>query len=297
MDGAPINKTMDRDDLFRADCQAVLEELFELMRLMQSRSAWYSSWYGRVNAWPSVWEHVNRGEGYEPWPGNPDEFRIPWFLLWEIAWLVTQTPLRPGSCVLDMGGAGSLFSSYLASKGCEVHAIDIDAALFEQAAASARVMGWNVQPRVMDMTLLDYPDGSFDHVFSVCVFEHLPVSGRIACNQQVCRVLKPGGTASYTFDYRNPQSFGRIDTPDDVLRQFVEPSGLALYGSRDFWDCGKRYLEPPQLFGFGRVNRWVAAVHAVLTRSVEARRVIEGDTAYTFGSVFMRKSGEKRQNH
>ncbi|MBN2560969.1 MAG: class I SAM-dependent methyltransferase [Phycisphaerae bacterium] len=308
MDRDCINKTMDRSDLELAECRAVLAELFGLMRRMQTRKARYSSWYGRpAPSWPSAWEHINRGEDYEPWPGNPDELHVPWFLLWEIAWLVVNTPLRPGGRVLDMGGAGSLFSCYLASRGHEVYAIDLQPELCDQAERTASIMGWRLKARQMDMVDtvdtpssfsvhpssfpvgLAFPDGHFDHVFSVCVFEHLPVSGRIRCNRQVARMLKPGGTASYTFDYANPQSFGQLDTPEDVRRQLIGPSGLGVRGNEVFQDTGKRYLEPPQCFGFGRFARFTARLHALMTGSIRPGRVLDGTTSYTFGSLFLEK--------
>lgn len=288
---AAINKTMSRSDLAQPDCAIVLAELFGLMRRMQARDAKYSSWYGRVDAWPSAWEHINRGPEYEPWPGNPDELRIPWYLLWEIAWLSAHAPLPRGARVLDMGGAGSLFTSFLAARGHEVHTIDLDSGLCRLSAETARRMGWRIRPRQMDMTRLDFPDGHFDAVFSVCVFEHLPVSGRIACNAQVARVLRPGGVAAYTFDYANPQSFGRIDTPEDVHEQFVAPSALSIMGNARFFDTGERYLETPPCFGFGRFMRTMGITHSIATGKVDARRVLRGQTSYTMGAVFLKKPG------
>jgi SAM-dependent methyltransferase len=283
------NKTMDRDDLASTECRLILIELFGLMRRMRDAGVNYSSWYGRVDAWPSVWEHVNRGESYEPIPNNPDELRVPWFLLWEIAWLIANTPIRPGARVLDMGGAGSLFTCYLASRGMDVHTIDLQDDLCRRTADIADRMEWRLTARQMDMNRLEYPEAHFDHVFSVCVFEHLPVSGRIQCNEQVARVLRPGGSAAYTFDYANPQSFGRIDTPDDVMRQFVEPSRLRLSGDGLFHDNGKRYLETPQCFGFGRFTRGMATIHAAVTGQVLPSRAIIGTTSYTMGAVFLEK--------
>lgn len=289
MDVCTPNKTMERSDLENPECRAILIELFGLIRRMGAAGAAYSSWYGRVDNWPGTWEHINRGADYMPYPGNPDELNVPWYLLWEISWLAANTPIRRGARVLDMGGAGSLFSCFLAHRGCEVHTIDLDESLCRRADETARRMGWRLHARRMDMTALDYPADSFDHVFSVCVFEHLPVSGRIECNTHVRRVLKPGGTAAYTFDYANPQSFGRIDTPEDVRRQFVEPSGLRLSGP-PFVDCGERQLASPQVFGFGRFTRKAAGLQAWLAKSLERRRIVNGDTSYTFGSLFMEKA-------
>jgi SAM-dependent methyltransferase len=285
-----INKTMDRNDLLRPDCRAVLAELFGLMRRMRSRGAKYSSWYGQSDAWPSAWEHINRGAEYQPWPGNPDELAVPWFLLWEIAWLVVNTHMKAGSRVLDMGGAGSLFSCYLASRGHEVHTIDLDAGLCRLAEETAARMNWRMTAQRMDMTELSFPAEYFDHVFSVCVFEHLPVSGRVTCNRQVARVLRAGGTASYSFDYDNPQSFGRLDTPEDVRRQLIEPSGLNLRGEGAFWDGGQRYLQAPQCFGFGRFTETAARLHAFLRGSIERRRALNHATSYTIGAIFLEKT-------
>jgi hypothetical protein len=294
MEGRAVNRTMDRDDLHLPECGEILLEVFALMRRMKRRGASYSSWYGAVDAWPGAWEHINRGASYQPWPGNPDEINVPWFLLWEIAWLVAHTPLRPGQRVLDMGGAGSLFSCYLASRGCEVHAIDLDERLCRRARQTASLMRWPLHAERMDMTRLAYPDGFFDHVFSVCVFEHLPVSGRVACNRDVARVLADHGTAAYTFDYANPQSFGRLDTPDDVIAQFVEPSGMVLSGGSSFVDNGRRYLEAPQCFGFGRFIRAAACIHAAVTGTVSPLRALTGATSYTMGAVFLEKPPSHR---
>lgn len=289
MNAGPINKTMDRADLERPECRVVLAELFGLMRQMRERGARYSSWYGRDDGWPSAWEHINRGKDYQPWPGNPDELRVPWFLLWEIVWLVVNTPLRPGSRVLDMGGAGSLFSCYLASRGHEVYAIDLQESLCRLANETAATMNWRLHAQPMDMTRLDFPPDHFDHAFSVCVLEHLPVSGRVRCGGETARVLRPGGTASYTFDYADPQAFGRLSTPDEVDRQLVGPAGLSVRGNARFVDGGKRYLSPPQGFGFGRAARLAAGVQAFASGALDRRRLVRGDITYTFGALFLKK--------
>ncbi len=286
----PVNKTMDRTDLDRPECRAVLAELFALMRRMKSAGAKYSSWYGGIDRWPGAWQHVNRGENYEAFPGNPDELAVPWFLLWQIAWVCVHTPLRPGDRVLDMGGAGSLFSCYLANRGHEVIAIDLDEKLCHLANETASRMNWRLTGLKMDMQDLAFPEGHFDHVFSICVFEHLPVSGRVACNQRVSHILKPGGTAAFTFDYANPQSFGRLDSVEDVHRQLVAPSGLTIRANKRLLDTGKRYLAPPCLFGFNLMTRAAARFQACLRRGIRIDQVgLSGDGSYTIAALFLEK--------
>lgn len=289
MDQYAVNKTMDRNDLQLPACRAVIEDLFALMRRMNRAGVSYSSWYGTLDSWPSTWEWVNRGDDYEPLPGNPDEVRVPWFLLWEIAWLVANTPLKPASRVLDMGGAASLFSCYLASRGHDVVTIDLNDCLVAQSGRIAQVMNWRLSALLMDMQALQFPDEHFDHVFSVCVFEHLPVAGRVECCSRIGRILRPGGTAGFTFDYANPQSFGRLDSPQDVVDQLVTPSGLVPRGRMPFVDVGQRQLDSPSYFGFGRTMRLAARSRAWLRGDIDRRRYSDRDRRYTFGAIFMEK--------
>src|SRR5204863_372039 len=71
------------------------------------------------------YELANRGLDYEPLAGAADDARFPWFLYWEIAWLVLHNDYRPGQRLLDLGGCSSLFSCYMASKGLDVVAVDL----------------------------------------------------------------------------------------------------------------------------------------------------------------------------
>lgn len=292
MDEPAINKTMDRADLSHPRCNRIVQEIFGLMRRMSAAGVSYSSWYGTLDAWPSAWEWINRGRRYQPFPGNPDEIRVPWFLLWEIAWVVANTPMSPGARVLDMGGAGSLFACYLASRGHAVVAIDLNDDLVRHTRDIARAMRWRLDAVCQDMRELTFPPASFDHVFSICVFEHLPVSGRQACSSRVRDVLRPGGTAAFTFDYANPQAFGRIDSPADVAEQLVAPSGLRPRGAMPFVDNGQRYLESPLHFGFGRFQSAVARTHAWLRGDVDRRRISDRFREYTFGAIFLENRGQ-----
>jgi len=71
-------------------------------------------------------------------------------------------------------------------------AMGFDRAFMKEAARQLGVAEIPV-PRVeqMDATRLDYPDASFDFVYSFVVFEHLPEPGKVL--REATRVLKPGG--------------------------------------------------------------------------------------------------------
>lgn len=290
MTGA-INKTMDREDLGLPECAKVVDELNALMLLMKERGATYSSWYGTLDLPYHAWsEKMNRGR-YQPWERNVDDRNIPWFLLWEIAWVISNTALKKGAAVLDMGGASSLFSCYLASKGHRVYSIDLNGDLVDNGNKAAKVMGWDMKCMKMDMRKLEFPDEFFDNIFSICVYEHIPLSSRIEINRDIKRILKPGGTFSLTFDYLNPAKLARISSPEEVKRQFVVPSGLDIIGSDAFYDNQKRYLEyPAYLLSFNRNVSRLSRITAVLSGSLSLSHALDCKKAsYTFGALFLKK--------
>ena len=75
----------------------------------------------------------------------------------------------------------------------DVTAIDVSAAVLRYAAARADGFGAAVNFRQMDATKLDFPDNSFDVVFSSMFLHELPVKDIKAYLREAFRVLKPGG--------------------------------------------------------------------------------------------------------
>jgi SAM-dependent methyltransferase len=300
--GRAINKVMDRADLFTPEARPIVEGLNELIRTLYSRKLYMTSWYGSLPheepkppAWPRNPIHFakhavkevlgmnprpqlsvgwdNRGPSYEPLPGAADDRRIPWYLYWEIVWVLLNGPkIEPGVRVLDGGGTGSLFSCYMASLGAEVHSIDINPDLVAVANAISKGMGWKMTGHTMDMRRLDFPDEYFDHAYSICVFEHLDFDIRQDALREMARCLKPGGRVSLTFDYRSPavsvHGYGfdkrernRLQCEEDIRRSFLSTGLFELVGNQEFYDDGSSYLVHP----------------------------IEGNAPYTFGAIFLRK--------
>ncbi|MGB9593774.1 MAG: class I SAM-dependent methyltransferase, partial [Anaerolineae bacterium] len=167
--------------------------------------------------------------------------------------------------------------------------MDLQASLVENANRVAKAMGWALENRVMDMRALSF-DGSFDHVTSICVLEHLKLKARTTAVARVRNVLRAGGRFSITFDYRNPARTMRIASPQDVEEQIVAPSGLRVRGNRVFADDGPNYLFQP--FYFERPFRfWKYKVISVLRgdfRAWEFLRV-KRHNDYTFGALFLEK--------
>ena len=293
-----LNTTMDQDDLLTLEGQAFVRELSALAQDLERRKLPVTSWlgalpaprfpiskaglrtlirrirYGRRGISPN--DLLNRGgEDYQSVPGVTDDARHPWFLYWEAYWTTRRGPrLGPNSRVLDAGGTGSLFSNYLASLGVETHSIDLNPELVAAGRATAQAMGWNLHSYALDIAALDFPDGFFDHAYSICVFEHLEAELRQRALREIARVLKPGGVLSLTFDYGAPAVFlastgsnsepeHLIRTPEDVHRHFFSCDAFEPVGEADFHDNGKRYLALPQ----------------------------DPSQRYTFGAVFLRRVG------
>ncbi len=285
-----MNKTMDRADLDRAAAREVSRSLDLLVRWLDARGLCASSWYGSLEL-PgklAAYERANRGYGYEALPGAADDERFPWFLYWEIAWLACHLRLCPGQRLLDLGGSSSLFSFWAASRGLEVLTVDLQESLVENANAVAEATGWALRNEVMDMRSLDL-DEKFDHVTSVCVFEHVPLSARVEVAGGIRELLKSGSTFSLTFDYANPSRLARIGSPANVHEQFVESSGLTPRGNPDFFDNGLRYLLHPFHHPRAREEGWIdLCLERGQFEAAEAGE-IRTDNEYTFGALFLER--------
>jgi SAM-dependent methyltransferase len=166
--------------------------------------------------------------------------------LWENTWLLTHAMPKPSDIVLDLGGASTLFSFYVASLGCPTHVLDYDwgqHGLIYNARYVARCMGWNMRLYNRDLSrLLPFQDGSFDKIYCVCVLEHLSSDVRRKTMSEIKRVLKPGGLAAMTFDYdtaRNDPWFDkglRYGLKDQLFRDILEPAGMKIVGNQIFVD-------------------------------------------------------------
>ena len=290
----PINKTMERADLDRPEARPLIEELNELVRTLESRGLAVSSWYGGLELQSSVREFqgLNRGFGYEPLPQAANDELFPWFLYWEIVWIVLNTPFQPGDRVLDMGGSSSLFSFLLASRGLRVTTVDLDGTLVANANEVAEAMSWDLANEVMDMRALEF-DEPFQRVTSVCVYEHIPASDRVQVNRRVREVMAPGATFSITFDYLNPSRAARISSPPDIEEQFVRPSGLRVRGNREFHDGGERQLLNP-FYHPRAFPRWKFAPVARREFPLVELLRTKANNDYTFGALFLEKPDAAR---
>ncbi len=281
-----INKTMDRKDLDSPEAMVVIDELNNLIYELRRQNVNISSWYGSFDLNDEPFERINRGYEYIPLDGAADDKNFPWFLYWEIVWIVLNNDFVEGQRLLDLGGSSSLFSYYLASKGLDVTTVDLQQELVDNGNVTAEKMNWRLQNYMMDMRALEF-DRPFDHITSVCVFEHIPMYDRVQINKKVKELLKEGGHFSITFDYRNPSRLAMINTAQDVHEQFVVPSGLQVRGNT-FHDEDINYLLSPFYFKKRLYRYKLSCIRSGHFMPWEFFK-IRTENDYTFASLFMKK--------
>lgn len=287
---------MDRFDLLINEATGVIQAINDLILTLYFKGLYMTSWYGtlpgrkriefskyrirdlikgisgRIEREKRIGQD-NRSPSYEPLPSSADDDRIPWYLYWEIFWVIRNGPrIRSDMRVLDAGGASSLFSCYLASLGCEVHSIDINKQLVSNSNRIAKAMGWNMFSYVMNIKRLKFQDEYFDRAYSICVFEHLDYEIKQLALCEIARCLKPNGILSITFDYRNPaptitgygqdrRQRNQINTKEDIKRSFLSSDNFELFGNKEFFDNMESYLVHPRF----------------------------NNAPYTFGAIFLKK--------
>ena len=91
--------------------------------------------------------------------------------------------------ILDVGSGPGQFAKHMLEKGFEVIGVDFSKEMVEIAKNKVP----NVEFRHMDMRQLDFPDSSFDGVFSAYSLIHIPSEEVLKTLQGFHRVLKAGG--------------------------------------------------------------------------------------------------------
>lgn len=99
--------------------------------------------------------------------------------------------------------------------GKDITGIDISPKMLEKAAPRANAYPGDVKLQVMDVHQMDFPEGSFDQVFTSCTFCSVPdpVNGLKALR----RVLKPGGYLGM-FEHTGSRVF-----PFNVMLNIMNP--------------------------------------------------------------------------
>ncbi len=103
------------------------------------------------------------------------------------------TNFQPGQTLLDAGCGTGAHAVRLAKFGLKITALDLSEHALSKARQNVHDNGYDddILLRFGDICDLEYPDGSFDHVFCWGVLMHVPqLTSAIS---EICRVTKLGG--------------------------------------------------------------------------------------------------------
>jgi 2-polyprenyl-3-methyl-5-hydroxy-6-metoxy-1,4-benzoquinol methylase len=112
-----------------------------------------------------------------------------------------RSPQTPPKKILEIGCGIGVDSIQLAKRGYAVTAVDLTENALTVARQFAAHRGVNIDFRLGNAEGLDFPDQSFDAVYSFGVLHHTPDIERSVA--EVHRVLRPGGTAYVMLYHRD----------------------------------------------------------------------------------------------
>lgn len=165
-------------------------------------------------------------------------------------------PYADGTEVLDAACGAGYGTAYLAQAAARVVGIDVSADTVEYAGR--RYGAANVEFRQMDVTELEFADGSFDVVVSFETLEH--VANAPAAVREAARVLRDGGVYvvstprvdQTSSDPENPFHTTEF-SPDDFAALLATSFGeVELYGQRRLETRRHRLLRHLDIFGLRR---------------------------------------------
>jgi ubiquinone/menaquinone biosynthesis C-methylase UbiE len=126
--------------------------------------------------------------------------------------------------ILDAGvGTGRNFPFY--PRGARVVGIDLSPAMLARAEARRPQATAEVDLRRMDVTKLDFGDGTFDAAVASFLFCVLPDELQVAALKELGRVVKPGGSIRL-LEYTRPQGGLRR-----AMTKLWEPWVMWAYGA------------------------------------------------------------------
>jgi ubiquinone/menaquinone biosynthesis C-methylase UbiE len=192
-------------------------------------------------------------------------------------WLHAAGVRRPARA-LDFGcGTGLSTASLSETLGaeCEVTGVDVSA----ESVWEARARHGGPARRFVhaDAPALPFDDGTFDVVFTACVFHHIARGGQLHWSRELARVLRPGGVA-FVFEHNplNPVTVRAVracpfDEGVELLRPGYTRALLAAAGL-DAERPRFYFFFPSALRALRPAERWLGAVPLGAQYFVAARR-------------------------
>ncbi len=166
--------------------------------------------------------------------------------------------------VLEIGAGTGRFTIPALERGVTMTAADINQSLLTSLREKVKARGFEsrCEIREADIFNLDFPDESFDLVFSLHVIPRFTsLDDQRAALCEVTRVIRPGGML--LFNYRGSRSFinllyqGHATPPAEVARSLAE-GGMRIVQKRGKWLLNRKLINligPTLARGVGGIDR------------------------------------------
>lgn len=173
---------------------------------------------------------------------------INFYRCWEFPLILSYFRLDHTVRLLDVGAYRSVFPWVLASRGCEVHVVDIDPQVsiqkrYERYLRRDGDLEGQVHVAVQDATATSFWDEFFDLILNISAVEHFPGDGDIEFVKEANRILKPGGRLFLSFgigeeyrEWRWEWLFCRTYDEEALEKRIIKPSGLEVEAEFYFED-------------------------------------------------------------
>lgn len=150
--------------------------------------------------------------------------------------LLRSLPTPKGNKILEIGVGNGRDSIFFAQAGNEVMGIDIASGAITLAIENSKKAG--VEPKIRfavgDAEHLEFPDGTFDAVYSISVLHSTWLPASMA---EISRVLKPGGKVMlYLYEMTKSGGIKYWFYKKEKVEEIARESGLIVETSRSAWD-------------------------------------------------------------
>ena len=173
---------------------------------------------------------------------------INFYRCWEFPLVLSYFHLDSTVRLLDVGAYRSVFPWVMASRGCEVHVVDIDPQVsiqrrYERYLRRDGDLEGQVHVTVQNAMATSFRDEFFDLILNISAVEHFPGDGDIEFVKEANRILKPGGRLFFSFgigeEYREGRwewLFCRTYDKEALEKRIIEPSGMEVEAELYFED-------------------------------------------------------------
>lgn len=177
---------------------------------------------------------------------------INFYRCWEFPLILSYFHLDHKVRLLDVGAHRSVFPWVMASRGSEVHVVDIDPQVAIQKRYDRYLrrdgdLEGRVHVTVQDATATSFRDEFFDLILNISAVEHFPGDGDTDFVKEANRILQPGGRLFLSFgigeeyrEWRWEWLFCRTYDEEALEKRIVEPSGLQVEAEFYFEDKKSR---------------------------------------------------------